>query len=89
MGVGYDPNMLVALNIKEVLDKLKSHPNFSQPIPINGESQIDFTLRVVAHLISPPMADDESTHIECINLAEAVRAMGPELNEIWNNFQNR
>ncbi len=87
--MGYGIKDVEAIKIRDVLAHLKSHPNYKEQIPIDGESQIDFALRVAAHLISPPFEDGESTHIECIDLASAVRALAPELNDIWNKHQNK
>lgn len=84
--MGYGLADIEAIKIRDVLAHLKKHPNFKEQIPIDGETQIDFALRVAAHLISPPMEEDESTHIECIDLASAVRALAPELNDIWNKY---
>jgi hypothetical protein len=85
--MGYGITDVEAVKIKGVLNHLKSHPNFKEQIPIDGESQIDFALRVAAHLISPPFEEGESTHIECIDLAGAVRALAPELKDIWEKHQ--
>lgn len=86
--MGYGLSDIEAMKIRDILSHLKSHPNFKEQAPIDGETQIDFALRVAAHLISPPFEEGESTHIECIDLASAVRALAPELNDIWNKKQN-
>lgn len=88
MGVGYT-RFAEAVRADEILQKLKEHPNYSKQIPIENETQIDFALRVAAHLISPPQEIDESTHIECIDLAAAIQALAPELNKIWSEQQNK
>lgn len=85
--MGYGITDAEAIKIRDVLAHLKSHPNFKEQFPIDGETQIDFALRVAAHLISPPFEEGESTHIECIDLASAVRALAPELNDIWNKHK--
>lgn len=87
MGVGYT-RFAEAVRADEILQKLKEHPNYSKQIPLENETQIDFALRVAAHLISPPQENDESTHIECIDLAAAIQALAPELNKIWNDHKS-
>lgn len=87
MGVGYT-RFAEAVRADEILQKLKEHPNYTKQIPLENESQIDFALRVAAHLISPPQLVDESTHIECIDLAAAIQALAPELNKIWNDHKS-
>lgn len=88
MGVGYT-RFSEAIKADEILQKLKEHPNYSKQIPIEGESQIEFALRVAAHVISPPQENDESTHIECVDLAAAIQALAPELNKVWNDYQQQ
>lgn len=87
--MGYGINDAEAIKIRDILSHLKCHPNFKEQIPIDGETQIDFALRAAAHLISPPFVDGESTHIECIDLASAVRALSTELNDIWDKHQKQ
>lgn len=57
---------------------LKSHPNYKDCKPIKGESQISFTLRAIAHLVSPPQEPHESTTIECVDLRDAILSMEEE-----------
>ena len=86
MGVGYT-RFAEAVRADEILQKLKEHPNYTKQVPLEGESQIDFALRVASHIISPPQESDESSHIECIDLAAAIQALAPELNKIWNDHK--
>jgi hypothetical protein len=87
--MGYGLSDVEAIRIRDWLSRLKSHPNFKEQVPLEGETQIEFALRSAAHLISPPMEDGESTHIECVDLALAVRALAPELNDIWSKHQKQ
>lgn len=75
--------------VKAIVRRLKSHPNYKDQIPEEGESQIDFALRVIAHMVSPPMEDEEDTTIECTDLAGAIRAMSEELKETWDKFNKK
>jgi hypothetical protein len=74
--------------VKAIVRRLKSHPNYKDQTPNEGESQIDFTLRVIAHMVSPPMEDEEDTTIECTDLAGAIRAMSDELKETWTKYHH-
>lgn len=75
--------------VKAIVRRLKSHPNYKDQIPEKGESQIDFTLRVIAHMVSPPMEDKEDTTIECTDLAVAIRAMSDELKATWTKHNSK
>lgn len=100
MGYGYDKETVQEnhdkmkakyrnADVKAIVRRLKSHPNYKDQIPEDGESPIDFTLRVIAHMVSPPMEDNEDTTIECTDLAGAIRAMSEELKETWDRFNKK
>ncbi len=97
MGYGYDKesykeaqdaakNKYRNVDTKAILKRLKSHPNFKELYPVAGENQIEYTLRVVSHIISPPMEDGEDTTIECVDLASAILSMNNEIKENWEKF---
>lgn len=62
---------------------LADHPNYREPNPLAGESLIGFVLRSTAHLVSPPMDDDETYECECVDVATEIRAMEDTLTKIW------
>lgn len=63
---------------------LASHVNYKQGEPRPYESKIEFALRSAAHLLSPPMVDDESHEIECVDAAQEIRELAPKLQKIWD-----
>lgn len=69
--------------IEQSLLTLKSHPNFKELTPLKGEELLPFTLRYIAHLVSPPMYDGESNEMECIDISKAILSSESEILSIW------
>ncbi len=67
--------------------QLKKHPNYEDKIPLDNETKVQFTLRMIAHLISPPMEESETNEIECIDISCAVLAMNDEIEKIWEEHE--
>lgn len=72
--------------VENIIDALKAHPNFKQPLPLEGESKTQFILRYVAHMVSPPQEEGESCEIECVDLARAIKYLDNEVEAIWIAF---
>ena len=62
---------------------MAQHPNYRQTSPLMYESVIGFVLRSAAHLVSPPMDNDESYECECVDVAEEIRALEDQLTDAW------
>lgn len=69
--------------LKEALDNypeaLRAHPNYQPPMSRVDESIVDFVLRCAADLVSPPQIEGESDFIECVSVAEEIRALAPAI----------
>jgi len=63
---------------------LASHVNYKKGQPRPYETPIVYALRQAAHLLSPPMEDDESSEIECVDAAKQIRALAPKLQKLWD-----
>lgn len=68
---------------KTAKSMMADHPNYRQPGPLIGESLIGFVLRSAAHLVSPPMDNDESYECECIDVAVEIRMLENKLRKKW------
>ena len=62
---------------------MADHPNYRAKTPNRGESLIGFVLRSAAHLVSPPMDDDESYECECVDVAEEITGLEGQLTKAW------
>lgn len=71
------------IRIGEAVTALKAHPNYEEKQPHKGESLTAFTLRCIAHLVSPPMIEGEHNEIECTDLANAILSMEKEITHRW------
>lgn len=69
---------------EQALEELKSHPNYEDKKPRVGETLVQFTLRCVAHLVSPPMVPGESNEVECVDLRDAILLLDKEIQRKWN-----
>lgn len=69
----------------EVLEMMKSHPNYKEPVPLPDESPIAFALRAASHLVSPPQEPGESYDLECVDVASGILALKNQLEEAWKN----
>ena len=65
---------------------LRSHPNYSQKDPIEGESQISYAMRCAAHLVSPPQEVGESYDIECVDVRDGILSLIDDVEKRWNEF---
>lgn len=72
--------------IYQTVKGLKSHPNWEQKSPIEGESKTAYILRYIAHLISPPQIPGESVELECVDIKDAVLSLEQEIEDNWNRF---
>lgn len=72
-----DPDGLI------IVQDLRTHPNYKETKPQANETIVAFTLRCAAHLISPPMEDDEDNEFECIDIAEQVLALEKSVTHRW------
>ncbi len=63
------------------VDYLAQHPNFEISDPEPGESEIEYAVRMCAHLVSPPKEPGEDCEITCETVAEAILGLGLELEE--------
>lgn len=79
MGYSDDSKLL-----KKVLVMMKAHPNYSDPVPLPGESKVVFALRWASHLISPPQEEGESYDLECTDVACAILALEDDIEAAWN-----
>ena len=66
-----------------VVQDLRTHPNYKETKPQEGESIVAFTLRCAAHLISPPMENDEDNEFECIDIAAQILALEKSVIKRW------
>ena len=68
---------------------LSSHPNFRapEPPPINERQVrdiVNYTLKYVAELISPPKVNDEDEDRECNDVADEVKGVTDDILERLN-----
>ena len=68
---------------KPSTERMNVHPNYKRPARRSGETPIEFAVRSVAHLISPPMVAGENHEIECTDLAKQVLDLIPTLEAAW------
>ena len=68
-----------------IVEDLRTHPNYKETEPQEGESIIAFTLRCAAHLVSPPMLDDEDNEFECTEISEQILALEKAITKRWEN----
>lgn len=77
-----------APNVIKTAEALKSHPNYRNLQPFEGESLVAFALRCSAELVSPPMIDGEDAEIECVDLAKAIITLEREICNKWEKFND-
>lgn len=85
MGSTFTSDDIKTYHVGQVVEALKRHPNYEDKYPIKGETKTQFTLRCIAHLVSPPMEENESNEVECVDLASAILAMNDEIEEKWKS----
>jgi len=77
MGGGkYIPNEI------RVID-LTTHVNYKHTDPVKGDSIIEYTLRCAAHLVSPPMEDDEDNEFKCTDIAVQILLLEEDIARKW------
>lgn len=76
------------LNLKAT-ELLKSHPNYKDQEPLEGESVIAYTLRCAAHIVSPPQEEGESYDIECTTIKAAILGLEKEIEERLFIYRNK
>lgn len=64
---------------------LFDHPNWELSPPKAKETQIQYTLRCAAELLSPPKYDDEDEDIECTNAAFDIQKLEIKIKSAWKN----
>ena len=66
-----------------IVQDIRTHPNYEETEPVEGESIVAFTLRCAAHLISPPMESDEDNEFECVDIAAQILTLEKSITKRW------
>lgn len=66
-----------------------AHPNYRQPRPRREETAVEYTIRCIAHLVSPPQFAGEHYEIECTDMAEQILALQPQIEAAWQRSQSQ
>lgn len=74
---------------KDIIKMMKSHPHYNDLEPAKHESLINYTLRYIANLISPPQFEGEDYDVECVDIKLAVNSMGAEIQKKWDKAQKK
>ena len=50
---------------------------------------MEYTIRCIAHLVSPPQFAGEHYEIECTDMAEQILALQPQIEAAWQRSQSQ
>ncbi|WP_158600324.1 hypothetical protein [Fibrisoma montanum] len=82
--MGFNPTKK-EVQIGALVNEMKKHPNYKELTPNTGETLVAFSLRCAAHLISPPQEEGEDYELECVDVAVAIQALAPDIEQKWND----
>ncbi len=85
--MGFSRTYEEVATLESKLAMLKSHPNYKEPYPMEGETKTRFILRAIGELISPKQEHGEDYEIECVTIRDALYVMDTELDKIWKKFK--